>query len=108
MPSPRPITGIFAPLKKKIVNKNIKASGGNVKVVASTPDIHRKSLNAMEQTRVNITKSGALARGTAKPIEAKNSGTKAKVVTVNSNMGGLTGTKKIGGGGGFFGLPKNR
>lgn len=95
MPSPRPVTG-------------------SVKIVKPTPDIHRKSLNAMEQTRVNITKSGALAKGTAKPIEAKNSGTKPTVVSVRSNPGitgaGARNVARLyrGGGIGMFGLPKNK
>ena len=120
MPSPRPITGIFAPLKKKIVNQNIKASGGNAKVVASTPDMHRKSLNAMEQTRVNITKSGALARETAKPIEARNAKGVIPKETIpirsGSGISGKNGSnvgkvfKPMGGGGlgGLLGSIKNR
>ena len=65
------------------------ASKGSVKVVPSTPDIHRKSLNAMEQTRVNITKSGSLAKGTAAPIEAKNAKgiTPKETVSIRSNAG---------------------
>ena len=119
MPSPRP-GSLFAPLKRKIINKDIKASGGNAKVVASTPDIHRKSLNAMEQTRVNITKSGALARETAKPIEAKNAKgiTPKGTVSIRSGSGisGKSGSnvgkvfKPMGGGGlgGLLGSIKNR
>ena len=47
-------------------------SSGSVKIVKATSEIQRKSLNAIEQTRVNIIKSGAMARGTAAPIEARN------------------------------------
>ena len=99
MPSPRPI---------KEFREKIKVNPKSVKVVKPTNDLVRKSLNAMETTRTTVTKSGALAKREAARVEMRNSGTKPKVVTINSNMGGLTGTKKIGGGGGFFGLPKNR
>ncbi len=99
MASPRPI---------KVVNEKIKVNPKSVKVVPSTPDLHRKALNAMETTRTTVTKSGALAKREAARVAMRNSSEKPKAVKVNSNLGGLTGTKKIGGGGGFFGLPKNR
>lgn len=44
----------------------------SVKVVAKTADAARASANAIENQRVSITKSGVLAKGTAKPIEARN------------------------------------
>ena len=112
MASPRPITGIFAPLKKKIVNKNIKASGGNVKVVSgnhgpnkNVDEMLRKGFNKDADTTALRRKSGELAKTRASQVDV---GKPKKVVQINSNLGGLTGTKKLGGGGGFFGLPKNR
>jgi hypothetical protein len=80
----------------KVVNEKIKVKPKSVKVVASTPDLHRKALNAMETTRTTVTKSGALAKREAARVEMRNSGTKAKVVRVR------------GGGVGLFGLPKNK
>jgi multidrug efflux pump subunit AcrB len=56
---------------KKVVKKVAEPKSA-VKVVKPKTNIERKSLNAMEQTRVNITKSGALARETSKPIIVKN------------------------------------
>lgn len=124
MPSPRPI---------KEFREKIKVNPKSVKVVNPMSPGARAQINAMENTRVLITKSGALAKRSAALKEAQaltdkrkvvttSPGVKRadgkrtvnvprekpKVVTINSNMGGLTGTKKIGGGGGFFGLPKNR
>lgn len=57
----------------------------SVKVVKPTSDINRKSLNAIEETRVSITKSGIMAKGTAAPIAAKNAKrAKAPIVKINS------------------------
>lgn len=85
-----------------------KTKPKSVKVVKRTSNIYRKALNNMENTRVSITKSGALAKREAARVAMRNSSEKPKAVKVNSNMGGLTGTKKLGGGGGLFGLPKNK
>ncbi len=65
------------------------SAGRNVKIVKAKSEIQRKSLNAMEQTRVNITKSGALARETAKPIERKNAadGNLPKVLRIRNTAG---------------------
>ena len=110
MPSPRPITGIFAPLKKKIVNKNIKSSGGNVKVVSPMTAAERGNRNASESARVRNTAFGT------KDImaHAEKNVTKGSTVSIRSNSG-ITGAgaKNVarlyrGGGIGMFGLPKNK
>ena len=99
MPSPRPI---------KEFREKIKVNPKSVKVVTPSSEKLRRGGNAIATDIAKYRKSGELAKREAARVEMRNSGTKPKVVTINSNMGGLTGTKKIGGGGGFFGLPKNR
>ena len=80
---------------RRAANKEV--TGKSVKVVSPVPAIHRKSLNAMEETRVSITKSGVLAKGTAKPIDDYNLRTrtisKPPVLRIRSTGG-------LGGGGG--------
>jgi hypothetical protein len=98
----------------KVVNEKITVNPQSVKVVPSTPDIHRKALNAMENTRTTITKSGALANREAARVAMRNGSTKATVVPVRSNAGitgaGAANVGKLyrGGGIGMFGLPKNK
>ena len=114
MPSPRPITGIFAPLKKKIVNKNIKASGGNAKVVSPMTAAERGNRNASESARVRNTAFGT------KDImaHAEKNVTKGSTVSIRTGSG-ISGTsgksvgkvfKPMGGGGlgGLLGSIKNR
>ncbi len=90
---PKNVTPVIKEFKEVI--EKIKPK--SVKVVPSTPDIHRKSLNAMETTRTTVTKSGALAKREAARVEMRNSGTKAAVVPVRSNSG-ITGAgaKNVG------------
>jgi hypothetical protein len=89
MPSPRPVTG-------------------SVKVVKATSSMERDVKNIKETGRVLGAKEGSRAKIGAIVEERYNKADKKKVIKINSNMGGLTGTKRLGGGGGFFGLPKNR
>ena len=124
MPSPRPITGTLAPLKRKIVNKNIKASGGNVKVVAPTTNTSRANRNHNATIDASRAKSGRTAKESAEFINAQNQYNKAtgnsnsRVVSTRSNAGisGKNGSnvgkvfKPMGGGGlsGLLGSIKNR
>ena len=78
----KPIVGIFAPLKMKIVNKDIKSSGGNVKVVASTTNTSRANQNHNSTTGASRAKSGRTAKQSAEFINAQNQYDKA---TGNSN-----------------------
>ena len=68
----KPIVGIFAPLKMKIVNKDIKSSGGNVKVVASTTNTSRANQNHNSTTGASRAKSGRTAKQSAEFINAQN------------------------------------
>ena len=123
MASPKPIK-TFNEVLGKVQPKSVKV----VKPISAGA---RAQINAMENTRVAITKSGALAKRSAALKEAQARTDKKKVVTtspgvaradgkrtinvprkkpnvvrVNSNLGGLTRTR--GGGIGLFGLPKNK
>jgi hypothetical protein len=120
MASPKPITGIFAPLKKKIVNNNIKASGGNVKVVAPTTATSRANRNHNATIDASRAKSGSTAKQSGEFINAQNQYDKAtgnsnsKVVPIRTSSGisgaGARNVAKLyrGGGIGMFGLPKNK
>lgn len=100
MPSPRPI---------KEFREKVTVKPQSVKVVKPASSFERDIRNIMATGKALGAKEGTVAKREAARVEMRNSGTKPKVVTIKSNMGGLTGTKKIGGGGGgFFGLPKNR
>ena len=94
MPSPRPpMTG------------SVKVVPGNHGPNKNYNELLRKGLNKDADTTALRRKSGELAKTRASQVDVGKPKAKVKI---NSNMGGLTGTKKIGGGGGFFGLPKNR
>ena len=71
-------------LKRPSYTPNNSLGSSSVKVVKPTSDINRKSLNAIEQQRVSINKSGVMAKGTAAPIAAKNA-KRAKVPTIKIN-----------------------
>lgn len=94
MPSPRPVTG------------SVRVVPGNHGVNKNVNEMFRKAFNKDADTTALRRKSGELAKTRAAQVDVGKPKAKVKI---NSNLGGLTGTKKIGGGGGgFFGLPKNR
>ena len=64
----KPIVGIFAPLKMKIVNKDIKSSGGNVKVVKSTSSLARDVKNIKATGKALSAKEGTAAKAGAKKV----------------------------------------
>jgi len=129
MPSPRPITGIFAPLKRKIVNQDIKSSGGNVKVIKPMTNEARVSANATSKVITDMRKSGELAKNAARAareaaaLDALSTPSRRtmptkKVVPIRTGSG-ISGTsgksvgkvfKPMGGGGlgGLLGSIKNR
>ena len=128
MPSARP-GSLFAPLKRKIINQNIKASGGNAKVIKAMTNEARASANATSKVITDMRKSGELAKNAARvareaaALDALSSPSRRtmptkKVVPIRSNAG-ISGTgganvgkvfKPMGGGGlgGLLGSIKNR
>ena len=91
---------------RRAANKEV--TGKSVKVVPSLPTNIRKSKNAMEETRVSITKSGALAKGIAE-TKLANVGVKNLPIKINSAKVTPQGTQPalrirstggLGGGGG--------
>ena len=97
-----PITGTFAPLKRKIVNQNIKNAGGNVKIVpASTPAL-RKLANDKAALLATRAKSGQAAKTGAKAREqamkiAKEKALKAEIQKMNDFVakGGMPKAPKV-------------
>ena len=83
----KPIVGIFAPLKMKIVNKNIKSSGGNVKIVPQPTTIQDKLRNQALRSRFDYREP---VKNQMMDIEnsmarARNAGEiKPKVIKINS------------------------
>ena len=65
----KPIDGVFAPLKRKVVNKNIKNSGGNVKIVPTSTPALRKLANDKATLLATRAKSGQAAKTGAKARE---------------------------------------